>query len=113
MFHESESDFSESVGYLNGIMADDKQQQEFLGGGPKFNTVGKDNSIAEEPVVVVQPVGYWLRVALVGAILVVLAGSLFFLNDRNLGKTTAQPMHGGQGVGPDAKASSTSDPNLK
>ena len=94
-------------------MADDKQKQEFLGGGPKFNTVGKDNTLADEPVVAVHPVGYWLRVALVGVILVVLAGSLFFLNDRNLGKTTSQPTRGGQGLAPGDKVSPTSDPNLK
>ena len=113
MFQESESDFSGPVGYLIGIMADHKQQQEFLGGGPKFNTVGKDNTIVGEPVVAVKPTGYWLRVAAVVVILVVLAGSLFFLNDKNLGKTTTPSGRGGGGVAPDSKDSPTNDPNLK
>ena len=93
-------------------MADHKRQQEFLGGGPKFNTVGKDNSLADEPVVATQPAGYWLRVALVGLVLVVLAGSLFFLNDRNLGKTTTQAGRGG-GVAPGDKTTPAADPNFK
>jgi len=84
-------------------MADRDQKQEFLGGGPKFNTVGKDNRPlpgAEEPVVVVNRTGYWTRVAGICVLVVILAGVLFYLNDQNLGKTTASPGHG---VSPDAK----------
>ena len=79
------------------------QEKEFLGGGPKFNTVGKDNRPlpgAEEPAIAPDRSGYWKRVAGICALVLILAGVLFYLNDQNLGKTTATP---GQGVSPDAK----------
>ena len=84
-------------------MSDRNQNNEFLGGGPKFNTVGKDNRSlpgAEEPIVAPNRTGYWLRVAGISALAVLLAGVLFYLNDQNLGKTTVSPGHG---VSPDAK----------
>lgn len=97
-------------------MANSKQSPEFLGGGPKFNPVGRDvrpPGGEEEPFVPVAQTGYWLRVAAVVAVLIVLAGSLFYLNDRNLGKTNIQPMHGGRIVTPDAKDAAPADPNFK
>lgn len=87
-------------------MADPKQNEEFLGGGPKFNTVGKDNRPAagfEEPIVPPNRSGYWVRVSGIVFLVVVLAGVLFYLNDSGLGKTTVTPGHGGQAVSPDAK----------
>ena len=95
-------------------MADHKQQQEFLGGGPKFNTVGKDTRGPGEPPVVANRAGLG-RVALIVVVVVLLAGGLIYFawNDQTPGKTSGQPMRGGQGVAPDAKASPTSDPNLK
>ena len=87
-------------------MADSKQNGEFLGGGPKFNTVGKDNRPAagfEEPSLAPNRTGYWVRVAGIIFLVVVLAGVLFYLNDSNLGKTTVAPERGGQVVSPDAK----------
>ena len=87
-------------------MADHKQNGEFLGGGPKFNTVGKDNRPAagfDEPVVLPNRSGYWMRVSGIILLVVVLAGVLFYLNDSNLGKTTVTPGRGGQAVSPDAK----------
>lgn len=87
-------------------MADPKQNGEFLGGGPKFNTVGKDNRPAadfEEPIISPTRSGYWVRVAGIVFLVVVLAGVLFYLNDSSLGKTTVTPGHGGQAVSPDAK----------
>ena len=87
-------------------MADKKQNSEFLGGGPKFNVVGKDNRPApgaEEPIVLPNRTGYWVRVTGVVLLVVVLAGVLFYLNDRDLGKTTLSPTRGGQTVSPDAK----------
>jgi hypothetical protein len=87
-------------------MADSKQNGEFLGGGPKFNTVGKDNRPAagfDEPIVPPNRTGYWVRVSGIVLIVVVLAGVLFYLNDSGLGKTVVTPGRGGQAVSPDAK----------
>jgi len=84
-------------------MADEKQS-EFLGGGPKFNTVGKDNRPApgmEEPIVALKQTGYWMRVAAIVLLVVVLAGVLFYLNDHDLGKTAVP---GGRAVSPDTPA---------
>lgn len=89
-------------------MADQKQNPEFLGGGPKFNVVGKDNRpdyASEEPLPApnqTRPVqaGYWLRVSAIILLVVVLAGVLFYLNDRDLGKAAG---HGGRAISPDAK----------
>lgn len=87
-------------------MAEPKQDGEFLGGGPKFNTVGKDNRPAagfEEPIIAPNRTSYWLRVSGIVLLVIVLASVLFYLNDTNLGKTTVTPGHGGQAVSPDAK----------
>jgi hypothetical protein len=84
-------------------MADQKQNSEFLGGGPKFNVVGKDNRPApgmEEPIIAPKQTGYWVRISGIILLVVVLAGILFYLNDRDLGKTA---VHGGRAVSPDAK----------
>lgn len=94
-------------------MADHKQSPEFLGGGPKFNTVGRDNRSAagaEEPVVPVNQTGYWLRVAAIVAVLVVLAGLLVFLNLNHLGKTTGPS---GKAITTDAHDAVPADPNMK
>lgn len=96
--------FSGRIGYLVGIMADQKQS-EFLGGGPKFNTVGKDNSPApgmEELVAAPKQTGYWVRVAAIVLLVVVLAGALFYLNDSNSSKAAAPS--GGRSISPDAPA---------
>ena len=92
------------IGYLNCIMAESKRNSEFLGGGPKFNTVGKDNRPApgtEEPTAAPNQAGYWLRVSTVILVVAVLAGLLFYLNDHDLGKTAVP---GGRAVSPDAPA---------
>ena len=84
-------------------MADQKQNSEFLGGGPKFNTVGKDNRPApglEEPVIAPSQTGYWVRISAIIFVVIVLAGTLFYLNDRDLGKTAAPS---GRGVSSDAR----------
>ena len=81
----------------------DQKQPEFLGGGPKFNTVGKDNrpdSGLEEPVIAPSQTGYWVRVSAIILVVIVLAGTLFYLNDRDLGNTAVP---GGRAVSPDAK----------
>ncbi len=89
-------------------MADQKQSQkqsgEFLGGGPKFNTVGKDTRPAfgaDEPIAAPSRSGYWARVAGIVLVVLALAGVLFYLNDKDFGKTTVAP--GRSGVSPDAK----------
>ncbi len=85
-------------------MADQKRNSEFLGGGPKFNTVGKDNRPLpgmEEPIAAPKQTGYWLRVSVIVLTVVVLAGLLFYLNDHDLGKTAVP---GGRSVSPDAPA---------
>ena len=82
----------------------DQKQPEFLGGGPKFNTVGKDNRPApgmEEPIVAPKQTTYWVRVSAIILLVVVLAGVLFYLNDHDLGKTAVP---GGRSVSPDAPA---------
>ena len=87
-------------------MADLKKNSEFLGGGPKFNVVGKDNPPlpgAAEPVIAPNRNGYWVRVSGIILLVLALAAVLFYLNDRDLGKTTLTPTRGGQGVSPDAK----------
>ena len=97
-------------------MADQKQSQEFLGGGPKFNSVGRDNRSApgaEEPVVAVAQTGYWLRVAAVGIVILLLAGLLFFLNAQSPGRTTVAPLRRPGDVSPDAKTAVPADPNFK
>ncbi len=96
-------------------MADRKQNPEFLGGGPKFNTVGRDTrgpEGAEEPVIPVNQTGYWLRVAGVVIAVLLLGALLFYLNGQDLGRTSVQPTHGGHAVSPDAAKPAT-DPNLK
>lgn len=96
-------------------MADRKQNSEFLGGGHKFNAVGRDTHAgggAEEPVIPLNQNGYWLRIAGIVVTILLLAALLFYLNDQNLGKTTVQPTRGGRAVSPDA-AKPVSDPNLK
>ena len=87
-------------------MADQKQNSEFLGGGPKFNVVGKDNRPQpgiEEPIIVPNLAGYRLRVAGIVLVILALAAFLFYLNERNLGKTVIAPTRNGQAVSPDAK----------
>ena len=84
-------------------MADQKENLDFLGGGPKFNTVGKDNRPvpgSEEPIIASSHTGYWVRVSGIILLVLVLAGALFYLNDRDLGKTA---VHNGRAVSPDAK----------
>lgn len=94
-------------GYPLSIMADRKQTPEFLGGGPKFNQVGRDTRGAdgvEEPLVPNNQTGYWLRVAGIGLVVVALAITLIVLNDKSLGKTTLPPTRiGGHSISPDAK----------
>ena len=83
--------------------ANQKENADFLGGGPKFNTVGKDNRPvpgSEEPVIAPSQAGYWVRVSGIILLVLVLAGALFYLNDRDGGKTT---LHNGRAVSPDAK----------
>ena len=87
-------------------MADEKQSK-FLGGGPKFNTVGKDNRPApgmEEPVVALRQTGYWLRVSAIVLLVVVLTGVLFYLNDHDLSRSAVPAGRGGQTISPDAPA---------
>ncbi len=96
-------------------MADRKQNQEFLGGVPKFNSVGKDTrtgSGAEEPVIPVRRAGDWQRIAGIALAVLLLATLLFYLNDRDLGRTSIQPTRGGHAVSSDMDKP-VSDPNLK
>ena len=84
----------------------DQKQSDFLGGGPKFNTVGKDNRSApgmEEPAAAPKQTGYWLRVSAIVLLVVVLVGVLFYLNDHDLGKAVPAG-RGGQTISPDAPA---------
>ena len=116
MFHESAAALNEifdGVGYLVSIMADKRKNQEFLGGGPKFNTVGKDVRGENEVIVPASQSGYWLKLALIGLVVVVLAGVLFFLNDRSPGRTQVPAGHGGHGIAPDGRPSSPSDSNFR
>ena len=99
-------------------MADRKQSSEFLGGGPKFNSVGRDTRAgkgAEETDTTVRPVnqsGYWTRIAGTLLAVLLLTALLFYLNDQNLGRTTVHPTRGGHAVSLDT-AKPTTDPNLK
>ena len=107
-------------GYLISIMADRKQSQEFLGGGPKFNQVGRDarpEGSSNEPLVPNNQTGYWLRVALIGLVVAALAVTLFVLNDRSLGKTILPPTHiSGHPISPgsnDQSKDTTPPPSLR
>ncbi len=116
MFHESAAELdgiSGAVGYLVTIMADKRKNQEFLGGGPKFNTVGKDVRGENEVIVPASQTGYWLKLALIGLVIVVLAGILFFLNERSPGRTQVPTGRGGHGIAPDERPTSPTDPNLR
>ena len=78
-----------------------------MGGGPKFNQVGLDTrseNSAEEPLIPINQTGYWLRIGVIGLVILVLAVTLFILNDQSLGKTTLPPTRlGGHAVSPDSK----------
>ncbi len=102
-----------AVGYLKFIMADKRKNPEFLGGGPKFNTVGKDVRGENEVIVPTPQTGYWLRIALVGLVIVVLAGTLFFLNDQSPGRTSIPSGRGGKSIAPDQRPTAPTDPNLR
>ena len=96
-------------------MADRKQNQEFLGGAPRFNSVGKDTRIgggAEEPVIPVSRAGDWRRIAGIVLAVLLLAALLFYLNGQDLGRTSVQPTRGGHAVSPETDKPAT-DPNLK
>lgn len=108
--------FFGGLGYRISIMADQKQTPEFLGGSPKFNSVGRDTrgmDGAEEPVVPVASQGYWLRIGGIVLVVLVLAAGLFYLNDRSLGKTVLAPSHGGHGASSVEEVKPTTDPNFK
>ncbi len=95
-------------------MADQKQTPEFLGGGPKFNSVGKDTrgiDGAEPPVVATVSTKYWMRIGGIALTVLVLAALLFYLNDRNWGRTVLQPSRGHST--PSVEAKPTTDPNFK
>lgn len=94
------------------IMAQQKQRLESPGGGRKFNAVGADTRGPEEPVVAPAPTGYWMRIAGIVFVVLLLAALLFYLNERDFGKTTIQPTRGGHAVSPDVDKPAT-DPNLK
>lgn len=102
-----------AVGYLESIMADERKNPEFLGGGPKFNTVGKDVRGKDEVIVPARQTGYWLRIILVGLVLVILAGVLFYLNDRTPGRITTPSGRGGHSITPDERSNVPTDPNLR
>ena len=102
-----------AVGYLKFIMADKRENPEFLGGGPKFNTVGKDVRGQNEVIVPDRQTGYWLRIILVGLVIVALAGALFFLNDRTPGRTLIPGGHGGHSINPDDRSNTPTDPSLR
>ena len=96
-------------------MADRKQNQEFLGGAPKFNSVGRDTRTggsAEEPVVPVSRAGDWRRIAGIALAVFLLTALLFYLNGQDLGRTSVQPTHSGHTVSPETDKPAT-DPNLK
>ena len=96
-------------------MADRKQNQEFLGGVPKFNSVGKDTRTgggAEEPVIPVSRAGDWRRIAGIVLAVLLLAALLFYLNGQDLGRTSVQPTRNGHALSPETDKPAT-DPNLK
>jgi len=81
-------------------MANRKQSSEFLGGGPKFNTVGRDNRTEEPIIPPADRTGYRLRLAAVIVVILLLAALLFYMSDSNLGKTVTPPTRGGHAVSP-------------
>ncbi len=92
-------------------MAERKQNQEFLGGVPKFNSVGRDTGL-EQPVVPASRAGDWRRIAGIALAVLLLAALLFYLNGQDLGRTSVQPAHGGRAVSVDTDKPA-GDPNLK
>ena len=92
-------------------MANREQRPEFLGGGPKFNAVGRDTRGAGEPAVAPRS-RLGPRVALIGAVIVLLAALLFYLGERTPGRTVVRPARGGRAASPEV-AKPTGDPNLR
>ncbi len=84
----------------------DQKQPDFLGGGPKFNTVGKDNRPTglDEPIVAPKQTGYRARVAAIALVVIILIGVLFYLNDHDLSRPAVSAGRGGQTISPDAPA---------
>ncbi len=93
-------------------MADERKNPGFLGGGPKFNTVGKDVRGKDEVIVPMRQTGYWLRIALVGLVIVVLAGVLFYLDNRTPGRTSV-PSGRGKPISSGEHSNLPTDPNLR
>ena len=82
------------------IMANRKQSSEFLGGGPKFNTVGRDNRTEEPIIPPADRTGYRLRLAAIIVVILLLAALLFYMSDHGLGRTSTPPTRGGRAVSP-------------
>ncbi len=100
-------------------MPDQDQSQDqspgFLGGGPKFNAVGKDNRSAsgpDEPLVPARNGGNVLRLSAGVLAVLLLAALLYALTSGGLGQTVVPISHGGR-TAPTDVPQTTTDPNLK
>lgn len=84
-------------------MADSNKRQEFLGGGPKFNKVGETGAV--EPEIAPDGAGAarTARTLIIAAVVLLLAGVLYFLSEQGFGgmtETTGRNIHG---VSPNAR----------
>ena len=96
-------------------MSDQDQTPGFLGGGPKFNAVGKDNRNAGGPEGPSVPTrSGWNPLHLAAGVLAVLllAALLYLLTSGGLGQTVVPPTRGGRAAPTDVPQTTT-DPNLK
>jgi hypothetical protein len=94
-------------------MPDQNESPGFLGGGPKFNAVGKDNRSAGGPDAPLVPARRgWMQLSAGVLAVVLLAVLLYLLTSGGLGQTVVPLSHGGRAAPTDIPQT-TADPNLK
>ncbi|MBV9850885.1 MAG: hypothetical protein JO250_14530 [Armatimonadetes bacterium] len=85
-------------------MANDKQEPQFLGGGPKFNRVGSQPPDAEPVTVRSAAPAYRKRSLIIALIVIVLIGLLYWITNGPNGLTH---VGGRGGTSPNARPTAT------
>ncbi|MDQ2801127.1 MAG: hypothetical protein M3Y13_15960, partial [Armatimonadota bacterium] len=78
------------------------KRQEFLGGGPKFNKVGETGPVEPEITPDGTRTARMARTMMIAAVVLLLAGVLYFLSEQGFGGMTQTTGHNYHGVSPDA-----------
>lgn len=91
---------------------ENRKQAEFLGGGPKFNTVGKDVRGKGEPPLVTPRSGGGRWIAPILAVALALA-VLYALSAYSPGRVVVPGGRGGRDAAQPAPPNTPTDPNLK